>query len=94
MQPAPDNVHQTNQDFWVFFNLIKNFDNEGHKLTVDGSYPNKDNETPNHWRANETFHQNTLAQRLTMKPKNTSPNWPCLPSWSQFEVDIREISIP
>jgi outer membrane receptor for ferrienterochelin and colicins len=44
------------KDFEFSSNFIKNFDNEGHKLTVDGSYSkNKDNEDSTIDGVNETF---------------------------------------
>jgi outer membrane receptor protein involved in Fe transport len=54
------------KDFEFSSNLIKNFDNEGHKLTVDGSYSkNKDNEDSTIDGVNETFpDQNTFGTTL------------------------------
>ena len=54
------------KDFEFSSNLIKNFDNEGHKLTVDGSYStNKDKEDSTIDGVNLTFpDQNTFGTTL------------------------------
>jgi hypothetical protein len=53
------------KDFEFSSNFIKNFDNEGHKLTIDGSYTkNKDNEDSTIDGVNLTFPDKaTLVQR-------------------------------
>jgi hypothetical protein len=53
------------KDFEFSSNFIKNFDNEGHKLTIDGSYTkNKDNDSTIDG-VNLTFKDKaTLVQRL------------------------------
>jgi outer membrane receptor for ferrienterochelin and colicins len=54
------------EDFEFSSNFIKNFDNEGHKLTVDGSYSkNNDNEDSTIDGVNETFpDQSTFSTTL------------------------------
>jgi hypothetical protein len=86
----------TTEDFE--FSFIKNFDNEGHKLTIDGSYTkNKDNEDSTIDGVNLTFPDKaTLVQRLIVKFKNNF-NFKLTMFYLQVKevnlrLDIKEIS--
>jgi hypothetical protein len=78
------------KDFEFSSNFIKNFDNEGHKLTIDGSYTkNKDNEDSTIDGVNLTFQiKLLLVQRLIVKFKNNF-NF----KLTMFYLQVKEVNL-